>query len=88
MRCTGIVKSCQTEGTSFERVLDELRYELALQYLGEKVSVGETAYLLGYSDRATFSRAFKRWSNFSPRALPSKIENGHAIAAGVGVFYG
>ena len=65
-----LFRRLRAEGTSFEQVLDELRYKLALQYLGEKVSVTETAYLLGYSDRATFSRAFKRWTNFSPRALP------------------
>jgi AraC-like DNA-binding protein len=56
------------EGTTFEKVLDALRHQLALHYLsGKKVSVNETAYLVGFSDPAAFSRAFKRWTGTSPR---------------------
>jgi AraC-like DNA-binding protein len=56
------------EGTTFEKVLDALRHKLALHYLsGKKVSVNETAYLVGFSDPAAFSRAFRRWTGTSPR---------------------
>jgi AraC-like DNA-binding protein len=45
-----------------------LRRQLALDYLGDKkVSVNETAYLVGLSEPAAFSRAFKRWTGQSPR---------------------
>lgn len=55
------------EGATFEKVLDELRHKLALEYLnGKKVSVNETAYLVGFSEPAAFSRAFKRWTGLSP----------------------
>lgn len=58
----------KAEGLTFEKLLDSLRHRLALAYLGEKkVSVNETAYLLGFSDPAAFSRAFKRWTGASPR---------------------
>lgn len=63
-----LFRRLKAEGTTFEQVLDELRRKLALDYLsGKKVSVNETAYLLGFSDPASFSRAFKRWTGHSPR---------------------
>lgn len=56
------------EGATFEEVLDGLRRELALHYLsGKKVSVNEAAYLVGYSEAASFSRAFKRWTGVNPK---------------------
>jgi AraC-like DNA-binding protein len=61
-------RALKDEGVTFEQVLDDLRHTLALQYLqGKKVSVNETAYLVGFSDPAAFSRAFKRWTGMSPR---------------------
>lgn len=63
-----LYRQLKAEGTSFERVLDDLRRRMALDYLGAKrVSVNETAYLVGFSDPAAFSRAFKRWTGISPR---------------------
>jgi AraC-like DNA-binding protein len=63
-----LFRKLKDEGVTFERVLDELRRKLALEYLdGRKVSVNEVAYLVGFSDPASFSRAFKRWTGTSPR---------------------
>ena len=57
------------EGVTFEKVLDELRRRMALDYLAARdASVGRTARLLGYSDPAAFSRAYKRWTGARPRA--------------------
>lgn len=64
-----LFRRLKAEGTSFEKVLDDLRRQMALNYLsGQRVSVSETAYLVGFSDPASFSRAFKRWTGASPRA--------------------
>ena len=64
-----LFRKLKAEGVTFEKVLDELRRRLALEYLrGKKVSVNEVAYLVGFSDPAAFSRAFKRWTGTSPRA--------------------
>lgn len=60
-----LFRRLRAEGVTFERVLDELRHRMALDYL-EKKTVNETAYLLGFSDAAAFSRAFKRWTGSSP----------------------
>jgi AraC-like DNA-binding protein len=60
----------RAEGTSFEAVLDALRHRMALDYLSaRRASVNQTAYLLGFSDPAAFSRAFKRWEGKSPRTF-------------------
>jgi AraC-like DNA-binding protein len=71
-----LFRKLKAEGVTFEKVLDELRHKMALHYLsGKKVSVNETAYLVGFSDPAAFSRAFKRWTGSSPRMMrASKIE--------------
>jgi AraC-like DNA-binding protein len=71
-----LFRKLNAEGTTFAKVLDELRHRMALHYLsGKEVSVNETAYLVGFSDPAAFSRAFKRWTGSSPRMMrASKIE--------------
>lgn len=61
-------RKLRLEGTSFEDVLDGLRHRLALHYLsGGTASVSEVAFLVGFSDPAAFSRAFKRWTGHTPR---------------------
>ncbi|HET9229639.1 MAG TPA: AraC family transcriptional regulator [Vitreimonas sp.] len=63
-----LYRNLKAEGVTFEQVLDALRHKMALDYLkARKVSVNETAYLVGFSDPAAFSRAFKRWTGINPR---------------------
>ena len=62
-----LYRNLKSEGATYEQVLDELRHKMALNFLaGKKVSVNETAYLVGFSEPAAFSRAFKRWTGTSP----------------------
>ncbi|QIG79164.1 AraC family transcriptional regulator [Stakelama tenebrarum] len=64
-----LYRRLRAEGTSFAALLDGLRQRLACSYLdGGKISIEEAAYLLGFSDRTAFARAFHRWSGMSPRS--------------------
>ena len=65
-----LFRRLKAEGVTFEKVLDELRHRMALKYLEDrKLSVNETAYLVGFSDPAAFSHAFKRWTGHSPATI-------------------
>ena len=53
--------------TSHQQLLDDLRKNLARRYLDEpSMSIGEVAYLLGFSESSAFHRAFKRWTGQTP----------------------
>lgn len=55
-------------GTSFREVLDDARHASATRLLrSSTLPIAEIAERLGYSETATFSRAFRRWSGSSPR---------------------
>lgn len=53
--------------TSYRELLNETRKEFAIQYLSQQVhSISEVAYLLGFSEISSFSRAFRAWAGASP----------------------
>jgi AraC-like DNA-binding protein len=54
-------------GLTYQKVLDEIRHELARRYLDDQSkSVTEIAFLLGFSEQSAFTRAFRHWSGMSP----------------------
>jgi AraC-like DNA-binding protein len=60
-------RKLREEGTTFKELLKDTRMQLAQKYLRSPGrSVVETAYLLGFSEPSTFSRAFKRWTGVAP----------------------
>jgi AraC-like DNA-binding protein len=73
-------RKLKNEGTSFMDLLQDTRMQLARKYLRSPGrSVVETAYLLGFSEPSTFSRAFKRWTGLAPaeyRGLPEQASPG------------
>jgi AraC-like DNA-binding protein len=49
-----------------------VRSELAKGYINDaRLSINEITYLLGFSEPANFTRAFKRWHGTSPSAYRS-----------------
>lgn len=55
-------------GLTFQQALDESRRELAEGYLASNgIPLSEIALLLGYSEQSAFNRAFKRWTESTPR---------------------
>ena len=57
----------QDAGSSFQRVLEEARHQLARHYLNNSVlELNEAAYLLGYEDSNSFVRAFRTWEGVPP----------------------
>jgi AraC-like DNA-binding protein len=57
-------------GLSYQELLDGVRRDAAERYIaGTALSIGEIAYLLGYSEPAAFHRAFKRWHDVTPQAF-------------------
>ncbi|QJD59197.1 AraC family transcriptional regulator [Pseudomonas sp. gcc21] len=54
-------------GTSYERLLDEVRRDAALRLLADSASsLTRIAYELGFQDPSSFTRAFRRWTGYSP----------------------
>ncbi len=58
------------EGTTFQKVLDELREDLARHYLSatDYTSV-EISFLLGYEEPNSFFRAFRAWTGQTPEIV-------------------
>ncbi|WP_370205603.1 AraC family transcriptional regulator [Pararhodobacter marinus] len=65
-----LYRRLKDEGVTFAGLHDALRHRMAVDYLrARKVSVNETAYLLGFSEASSFVRAFRRWTGRSPTAF-------------------
>ena len=61
-------RQLQNEGTNYKDILEHTRKNLATEYvLDGHLSLSQIAYMLGFSDQSNFSRAFKRWTDSSPR---------------------
>ena len=54
-------------GSSFKQILQDVREEQSRRYLDDpRLAITEIALLLGYSDQASFSNAFKSWCGCAP----------------------
>jgi len=67
MSVRSLQRRLKEEGTTFRTLLERVREDLAATYVQDpEIELVEVAFLLGFSDQSAFSRAFKRWTGFSP----------------------
>jgi len=60
-------RKLKEQGVSFSQLVESTRRDLGLQYVRDpQYSFNEVAFLLGFTEPANFSRAFKRWYDKSP----------------------
>jgi len=66
-----------SEGTTFRRISDELRAQLAEEYLSDPaLTVSEVAARLGFAEVSSFSHAFRRWTGRTPREHRELVARG------------
>ena len=64
----------RAEKTSFQKILNEVRAVLAVNYLRDKrLKALEVAMLLGYSSISSFTTAFKSWYDMPPAEYRQKF---------------
>jgi AraC-like DNA-binding protein len=62
-----LARQLQACGTRFQALVDEVRFEIARQLLEQSaMDVRDVAAALNYADASAFTRAFRRWSGWTP----------------------
>ncbi len=59
-------------GFNYQDMVDELRMNLALEYIRNDYNLLDIAMMLGYSEQSAFHRAFKRWTGMPPSRFKKK----------------
>jgi AraC-like DNA-binding protein len=59
-------------GTTFRKLVDAVRLDLASSVLQEHASVSHAASAAGFAEASSFHRAFKRWTGGTPRSVLPK----------------
>ena len=69
-------RKLKQQGYTFFQLVDEIRMDKAKQYIIQPgMAFEEVAFLLGFSEHANFSRAFKRWFNCTPGQYRSQMNS-------------
>jgi AraC-like DNA-binding protein len=68
-----LARRLASEGVTYSSVLQDLRIDLARQYLSHAdLSISRIAWLLGYREVSAFTHAFKRWSGTTPSVVRAR----------------
>jgi AraC-like DNA-binding protein len=66
-------RNLRAEGVGFSGLVDEVRAGEAQRYVIDgKLSYGEIAFRLGFSQQSAFFRAFKRWTGTTPAEMRAR----------------
>jgi AraC-like DNA-binding protein len=78
-----LVRHLALEGLTFSGILDEMKIDLAKNYLKhDELPISQTAWLLGYGEVSAFTHAFKRWTGMTPRQWRALDTSEHADNSG------
>lgn len=61
-----IQRKLKLEGTSYQQILNNLRMNLAQEYIKEKVPFTEIAFLLGFESQSAFNKFFHKQFHTTP----------------------
>ncbi|HYC52105.1 MAG TPA: AraC family transcriptional regulator [Gemmatimonadaceae bacterium] len=62
-------RALRNDGTTYQKLLDQVRRDLAISHLGNaQTSASQVGFLLGFSEPSAFHRAFRRWTGKAPNA--------------------
>lgn len=68
------------EQISFEQIKDDVRRDLAVEYLGDAdIPMSSIAFRLHYKNQSALTRSCKRWFGLSPRQVRQKLLDGRSI---------
>lgn len=74
-----LARKLAAQGLSYSTIADELRCSLSTRYLIQsETPIAEIAFLLGFSDQASFTSAFKRWTGETPKVFRMRHLSSHA----------
>jgi len=65
-----LARKLEDDGLNFTEILQQLRRDLAVRYLGDrKLHVSKIAWLLGFNEVSAFTHTFKRWTGKTPSQM-------------------
>ncbi|MDL2243786.1 AraC family transcriptional regulator [Bacteroidales bacterium OttesenSCG-928-J19] len=59
-------RKLKAEGTSYQKILDDLRMELAQKYLRQHIPLTEVTFLLGFETQSAFNKFFSKHFDMTP----------------------
>jgi AraC-like DNA-binding protein len=78
MTARNLHRKLHKENTSFKFLLNEVRQELAEQYIRDRsITLTEMSFMLGFSEVSSFSRAYKNWTGKAPSAVRGVVARNH-----------